>query len=213
MSTSKEAGELEKQGGTASSTEEQNLENHQVPEHEKNETLALERKNKGNELFAKFNFVEAYDEYSEAILYAPETEEFKKQLSVFYCNRAACSLELKRYEDTIRDCTEALELDNRYVKALVRRYRAHEKLDHLEEALADMDSLLSIDPKSVPNLKSERDKMEVRMKEKQEKMKEEVLGKLKEMGNTILGKFGLSLDNFKMEQDPNSGSYSVNFKQ
>lgn len=38
-------------------------------------------------------------------------------------------------------------------------------------------------------------------------------GKLKELGNTVLGKFGMSLDNFKAEKDPNTGSYSINFKQ
>ena len=38
-------------------------------------------------------------------------------------------------------------------------------------------------------------------------------GKLKELGNTVLGKFGMSLDNFKAEKDPSTGSYSINFKQ
>lgn len=38
-------------------------------------------------------------------------------------------------------------------------------------------------------------------------------GKLKELGNTVLGKFGMSLDNFKAEKDPQTGSYSINFKQ
>ena len=45
--------------------------------------------------------------------------------------------------------------------------------------------------------------------ERQEKMKEEVLGKLKDLGNSVLGRFGMSLDNFKMDQDPNSGGYSI----
>ena len=37
--------------------------------------------------------------------------------------------------------------------------------------------------------------------------------KLKELGNSLLGKFGMSLDNFKAEKDPTTGSYSINFQQ
>jgi hypothetical protein len=39
------------------------------------------------------------------------------------------------------------------------------------------------------------------------------VGKLKDLGNTVLGKFGLSFDSFKAEKDPNTGSYSISFKQ
>jgi hypothetical protein len=42
-----------------------------------------------------------------------------------------------------------------------------------------------------------------------EKLKTEAMGKLKDLGNTILGNFGMSLDNFKMVQDPTTGSWSV----
>lgn len=38
-------------------------------------------------------------------------------------------------------------------------------------------------------------------------------GKLKELGNTVLGNFGMSLDNFKAEKDPSTGSYSISFQQ
>jgi hypothetical protein len=56
-------------------------------------------------------------------------------------------------------------------------------------------------------------KWEPIVKERQEKMKEEMLGKLKDLGNSILGRFGMSLDNFKMEKDPNTGGYSIKMQQ
>lgn len=49
--------------------------------------------------------------------------------------------------------------------------------------------------------------------EKMNKMKDEALGKLKDLGNSILGNFGMSLDNFKMAQDPATGSWSVRYIQ
>ena len=49
--------------------------------------------------------------------------------------------------------------------------------------------------------------------ERQEKMKEEMMGKLKDLGNSVLGHFGMSLDNFKMEKDPSTGSYSIKMQQ
>ncbi len=42
-------------------------------------------------------------------------------------------------------------------------------------------------------------------------MKNEVLGNLKSLVNMFLGKFGMSLDNFKMNQNPD-GTYGVSYQ-
>lgn len=42
-------------------------------------------------------------------------------------------------------------------------------------------------------------------------MKNEVLGNLKNLGNMFLGKFGINLDNFKLNQNQD-GTYNVNYQ-
>ena len=50
------------------------------------------------------------------------------------------------------------------------------------------------------------------MDEINEKRKTEVIDGLKNIGNSVLGYFGMSLDNFKLEQGP-GGGYNISFKQ
>ena len=99
-----------------------------------------------------------------------------------------------------------------YVKVIMRRCQAYEKTGKIEEALADAKKVQELDP-SYPKINDIVKKMEKEYEEKMNKMKDEALGKLKELGNSILGNFGMSLDNFKMQQDPNSGSWSISMNQ
>lgn len=121
-------------------------------------------------------------------------------------------MHIGRTEESVDDCTQAVTLSPTYVKAILRRAEAFEKMDKLEEALADYDAVLKIDP-MVPSAVQNHGRLKKIVHERQEKMKAEMLDKLKGFGNTILGKFGLSTDNFQMVQDPATGSYSVNFQQ
>lgn len=72
--------------------------------------------------------------------------------------------------------------------------------------------ILELDPSNVA-AKHKAKKWEPIVQERQEKMKDEMMGKLKDLGNSVLGRFGMSLDNFKFEQDPNTGGYSVKMQQ
>jgi len=90
----------------------------------------------------------------------------------------------------ILDTSKALELNENYVKVLVRRSVGFENLDKLEEALRDLQKAIEIDSTILENdkkLKRRYEKLELEVKERQEKLKEETMDKLKDVGNSLLG--------------------------
>ena len=46
----------------------------------------------------------------------------------------------------IRDCSKALDLHPHYMKALMRRAELYEKTEKFEEALADYQKVIELDP-------------------------------------------------------------------
>eukprot|EP01134_Creolimax_fragrantissima_P001245 CFRG1245T1 len=161
-------------------------------------------KAEGNEFFKLKSYDSAIDLYTECLESCPKGD---KRLSVFYSNRAACYLALKNYDAVVKDCTLALELNEMYVKALVRRAQGYEGLEKLEEALDDFKKVVELEPTAAVAVEGTK-RLPPLITAKQDKLKEEMMGKLKDLGNTVLGKFGMSLDAFKMVQQPD-GSYSV----
>ncbi|KAL2482884.1 Tetratricopeptide repeat (TPR)-like superfamily protein [Forsythia ovata] len=195
--------------------EEERKEESEPGDNELNEKAlaqANDAKLEGNSLFKSGLYEEALPKYELAIQVAPDGPSSAEIRSICHANRAACFSKLGKFEETIKECTKALELNSTYVKALLRRAEAREKLEQYEEAIADMTKILELDQtndqarRTIIRLKPLAD-------EKREKMKEEMIGKLKEMGNSILGRFGMSTDNFKTVKDPNTGSYSISFQR
>ncbi|XP_025932547.1 mitochondrial import receptor subunit TOM70 [Apteryx rowi] len=105
------------------------------PGHE--ETSPLDRaqaaKNKGNKYFKAGKYEQAIQCYTEAISLCPPEKNL--DLSTFYQNRAAAYEQLQKWTEVAQDCTKAVELNPKYVKALFRRAKAHEKLDNKKECL------------------------------------------------------------------------------
>ena len=174
---------------------------------------ARAEKERGNGLFAASEYEEALLAYSEAVdlaesLHPPRAAE----RAIFLANRAACHAKLGEHAQVVSDCTAALELRPEYVKALVRRGTAREALEEYHDACEDMKAAVALDPKAkvaanaVPRL-------EAAAAAKLEAQKEEMIGKLKDLGNSVLGRFGMSLDNFKADKDPETGSYNISFSR
>ena len=98
------------------------------------------------------------------------------------------------------------------LQGYIRRYQSYMKVDKLDDALADLDKVLELSPDAYSYIQK-RKELAKKIDERNEKLKEEMIGKLKDVGNKILGKFGMSLDNFKMVPDPNTGGYNIKFEK
>ncbi|NXH42399.1 TTC1 protein, partial [Dicaeum eximium] len=109
-------------------------------------------------------------------------------------------------------CFPAVELDPRYVRALLRRAELYEKTEKLDEALEDYKAVLEKDP----SIHQAREACMVSLslsKGKKTHVLHLQLCKLKDLGNLVLRPFGLSTENFQVKQDSSTGSYSINFVQ
>lgn len=75
-------------------------------------------KTEGNDMFKRGKYDEAIAAYTKAIEIIPP--EFKTDLATYYHNRAAAYEQLKKWSTVISDCEQAINLNNKYEKALYR---------------------------------------------------------------------------------------------
>ncbi|CAK6956191.1 mitochondrial import receptor subunit TOM70 [Scomber scombrus] len=134
----KDTGERKTPEGSASPVQGQD--GAALASREQEEMSPLDRaqaaKNKGNKYFKAGKYENAIQCYTEAIALCP-TEQ-KSDLSTFYQNRAAAFEQQMKWTEVVQDCSHAVELNPRYVKALFRRAKALEKLDNRKECLEDV---------------------------------------------------------------------------
>jgi tetratricopeptide (TPR) repeat protein len=167
-------------------------------------------KQSGNDEFKNENYQQALELYTQALRVCPL--KYQKERSVFYSNRSACYFKLKQNEKCVKECSKSIELDPSFVKPLLRRAECNQIIDKLDEALDDYKKLSELEPRNMSHTHKCYE-LEQKIKERNEKLKDEMFGKLKELGNLVLKPFGLSTNNFQFVQDPNTGSYSVNFNK
>eukprot|EP01012_Entosiphon_sulcatum_P049696 TRINITY_DN68369_c0_g1_i1.p1 TRINITY_DN68369_c0_g1~~TRINITY_DN68369_c0_g1_i1.p1 ORF type:complete len:481 (-),score=91.28 TRINITY_DN68369_c0_g1_i1:145-1563(-) len=100
-------------------------------------------KQTGNAQFANKQWAEAAETYSSALSIDPNNKRIN---AVLYCNRAAALKEQGLFKDAAKDCTTAIELDEKYTKAYVRRGRCYQSLELYEAAFKDFEKAHALEP-------------------------------------------------------------------
>lgn len=163
----------------------------------------------GNNAFKDAEYERSIEKYTEGLKICPL--QFSQLRAILYCNRSAAKMKLEKFKHAIKDCSKALDLDDKYIKAYLRRAQSYESTEKFDESLADFKKILELDA-SHKEAQKALTRLPPLIEEKNEKLKREMFGKLKDLGNMILRPFGLSTENFQMEQDPETKGYKINFK-
>ncbi|KAF5305683.1 hypothetical protein FQA39_LY09172, partial [Lamprigera yunnana] len=104
--------------------------------------LLKKTKDDGNEAYKLCKFQEAINLYSEALTIDPLN---KKTNAKLYFNRATVMARLTKLQEAIADCTAALNLDESYLKALLRRAKCYMDTGEYEEAVHDYEKAFKMD--------------------------------------------------------------------
>lgn len=102
-------------------------------------------RHEGNYLYKTGSFREAYTVYTKALAIDPRNQVMNSKL---YCNRALANIKIGNISDAIRDCSRALEADDKHLKALLSRADCYKKQQKFEEAIKDYETALKIENSS-----------------------------------------------------------------
>lgn len=101
-------------------------------------------KEKGDSFFKDGHYERAAAKYATCLTIDAESELLGvnesaggKLHAVLYCNRAACFMAIQKYRDAVKECTSALRIANRYMKAILRRARCYARMQMYQEASGD----------------------------------------------------------------------------
>jgi DnaJ family protein C protein 7 len=122
-------------------------------------------KEKANELFKAGKYQEAIDAYTYLLELDPKNKNFN---STIYANRALCHQKLNNTMEALKDINKSISLNERYMKAYVRRGNIYMALKMYEEARYDYQKVKDAEPenKEVVRLLEEAKKEEKKAKKR-----------------------------------------------
>jgi tetratricopeptide (TPR) repeat protein len=100
---------------------------------------------RGDELFRNGAFDRAAREYSVVLIVDSEgsqtsihgTNAGGRLHAVLHCNRAACFMALRKFPEALEECSGALRIHARYMKAMLRRSRCYVRIHRYQEAISE----------------------------------------------------------------------------
>ena len=102
---------------------------------------------KADAMFSNADYENAVRKYAECLVIDSDGQSScagGRLHAVLHCNRAACFMALKRYRDALNECTAALRIYPRYLKALLRRARCYSRMNRMLEGKHDYKHWLEI---------------------------------------------------------------------
>ena len=115
-----------------------------APDHEKacitcrNAKALKAKKEDGNKAFKEGNYKLACELYTEALGIDPNNTKTNAKL---YCHQGMVNSKLRKLDDAIEDCTNAVKLDDTYIKSYLRRGQCYMDTEHYEEAVWDYEKV------------------------------------------------------------------------
>ncbi|XP_059089731.1 dnaJ homolog subfamily C member 7-like isoform X2 [Tigriopus californicus] len=104
--------------------------------------LLKQKKDEGNAAFKASKLSEALSLYSEALEIDPLNKTTNAKL---FFNRGTVAARMSKWQQSVDDCTAALNLDDGYLKALLRRAKSLIELESYEEAVRDCEKAVRLD--------------------------------------------------------------------
>lgn len=121
--------------------------------------FAVKHKENANKFFQKKNYLQAFKLYHRSLCYilnlineepkdehSKILEDFNQLILSVYSNISACQLVYGNNTSVIENCSSALNINPKYVKALYRRGHAYANLNDYELALKDLQLANEIQP-------------------------------------------------------------------
>lgn len=101
------------------------------------------QKEKANEVFKSGKYQEAIEEYTKLLEIDPDNRNFN---STIFANRALCHQKLNNMMEALKDINKAINLNENYIKAYMRRGNVYMALNMYEEAKYDFQKAKDAEP-------------------------------------------------------------------